>query len=140
MSIPKINKSASLDQKVSHINKNSGTVPMLKMLLSNKILDLNSLDEAGIDELLIANSWLSLDELTRDQIILDKQASKVDAVMRTPKDLTESLSAKGLQASEGMMKINLGFVFMVHRNHETDKLVNRIIDLVRQEADIDLAD
>jgi hypothetical protein len=136
MSIPKINKSASLNDKQAHITKHSSSVPMLNMFIKQGILVVDSLDETACDAVLSTNNMLALDELTRDQVILDKLASKVDSVMRVPQTVTDALSTQGIQSTEGMMKVNFSTVLLVHRNHDTDLLVDKLTSLIKENVDL----
>ena len=136
--VSQISKSASLSDKQAHITKNSSSVPMLKMLLANKILDLKMLDAEATDEILLANGWLCLDEISKDDIIIDKIASKCDQVLRVPQATTDSLAAQGLQATEGMVKISFATTFLAHRSGDTDKIVQELTDLINGKATVQL--
>ena len=136
--VSQISKSASLSDKQAHITKNSSSVPMLKMLLANKILDLKMLDAEATDEILLANGWLCLDEITREDVVLDKIATEVNPATRIAATFTDNLASQGLQASEGLMKINFATVLYVHRNHDTDKFITELTNFIKEKATIEV--
>ena len=89
---------------------------MLNMLIKNKLLKLEDLDQEATDDILLANGWLALDEIAKEDLILDKVAPKVDPVHRMPQTTTDALALQGKQATEGLVKINLAFVLLAHRS------------------------
>ena len=135
---PQINKSASLEDKRKHIIKHCATVPMLNMLIKNKLLKLEDLDQDATDEVLIANSWLSLDEVTTEDLIIDKMGSQVLPVTRTPASLTDGLASKGYQATQGMNKMTFSFTIMVHQRYDTDALAQELTDLMHSKETIQI--
>jgi len=137
-SVPQINKSATLADKQKHIIKHSSSIPMLNMLIKNKLLKLEDLDQEATDDILLANGWLALDEIAKEDLILDKVAPKVDPVHRMPQTTTDALALQGKQATEGLVKINLAFVLLAHRSADTDAIVEELSDLIRDRSTIQI--
>jgi hypothetical protein len=134
--LPQIAKSESVENKQKHITKHSNSIPMLKMFIAQGILNVSTLDEAACDQVLATNGMLALDEVSKEDVIMDKVASKVDAVMRIPNELKDIFGNSGYQSTEGLMKVNFSTVIYVHRNHDTDALIQDLTDMVNGKATI----
>ena len=136
MSLPKISVSATLEEKASFLNKHYSSIPMLATFVKQGIITIKNLDQSAMDAVLGSNNMLSLEEITRDQKILAQIAAKSDPMLRTPANITEKLSENALQATEGLVKINLAMTILVHRQHDTEKLVNDLSETIAEYCDL----
>lgn len=136
MSLPKISVSATLEEKASFLNKHYSSIPMLATFVKQGIIVIKNLDQAAMDAVLGSNNMLSLEEIKRDQKILAQVAAKSDPMLRIPASVSDKLSENALQATEGLVRINLAMTILVHRQHDTEKLVNELSEMISEHCDL----
>ena len=115
-----IARSASDKDKAKFIkeNLNISQFTSLRALIDSGAIILDSLNTKGLDALLSSCKALSLDELSKDQAIMNAFSFDTQVVARVNANLADTLSDHGLQAKKGLARIHITSTFYVSMDCE----------------------